>query len=233
MGAMGDLDGAARRPSAATRTSMPFGAGDAAERVELLARENLEKSVLYPTIGLLWECELEDPGAVARLPARLQPLDRRLLPRLAAGASCRSRTSRCSIRRAPPTSSSAPSPTAARAASSRRSRTRGRRTATPTTTRSGRAPRRSACRSRSTRRFEPFWAAPVRFKRIGRAREFFYNVMLRQGVQQAFLSFIALGTLDRFPACGSACSSRARAGSARSSTAPTRSPRRGRAWPSG
>jgi hypothetical protein len=48
--------------------------------------------------------------------------------------------------------------------------------------------------------FEPFWAAPVRFKKIGRAREFFYNVMLRQGVQQAFLSFFALGTLDRFPA---------------------------------
>jgi predicted TIM-barrel fold metal-dependent hydrolase len=40
----------------------------------------------------------------------------------------------------------------------------------------------------------------VRFERIGRAREFFYNVMLRQGVQQALLSFIALGTLDRFPA---------------------------------
>jgi predicted TIM-barrel fold metal-dependent hydrolase len=47
--------------------------------------------------------------------------------------------------------------------------------------------------------FEPFWAAPVRFERLGRAREFFYNVMLRQGVQQAFLSFLALGTLDRFP----------------------------------
>ena len=47
--------------------------------------------------------------------------------------------------------------------------------------------------------FEPFWAAPVRFKRMGRAREFFYNVMLKQGVQQAFLSFIALGTLDRLP----------------------------------
>jgi predicted TIM-barrel fold metal-dependent hydrolase len=47
--------------------------------------------------------------------------------------------------------------------------------------------------------FEPFWAAPVRFKKLGRAREFFYNVMLKQGVQQALLSFIALGTLDRLP----------------------------------
>jgi predicted TIM-barrel fold metal-dependent hydrolase len=48
--------------------------------------------------------------------------------------------------------------------------------------------------------YEPPWAMPVRFKGLGRAGEFFYNVMLRQGVQQAFLSFFALGTLDRFPA---------------------------------
>jgi predicted TIM-barrel fold metal-dependent hydrolase len=47
--------------------------------------------------------------------------------------------------------------------------------------------------------YEPTWAMPVRFKGLGRAGEFFYNVMLRQGVQQAFLSFFALGTLDRFP----------------------------------
>ena len=82
--------------------------------------------------------------------------------------------------------------------------------------------------------FEPFWAAPVRFKRIGRAREFFYNVMLRQGVQQALLSFIALGTLDRFPA-PAARRPRVgrRAGSARSSIARTPWPRWGRAWRSG
>jgi len=48
--------------------------------------------------------------------------------------------------------------------------------------------------------YEPAWAVPVRFKKLGRAGEFFYNVMLRQGVQQAFLSFFALGTFDRFPA---------------------------------
>src|SRR5262249_29938486 len=60
MGAMGDLSA---RPSPTRRysDSKPFGAGHAAERVRPLERDHLEKSVLYPTLGLLWECELEDP----------------------------------------------------------------------------------------------------------------------------------------------------------------------------
>ena len=78
-------DGRSRRRSPAPdrryMDHIPFGAGDASERVELLDQENLEKSVLYPTIGLLWECEVDGPRAHARLHARLQPLDRRLLPR--------------------------------------------------------------------------------------------------------------------------------------------------------
>ena len=32
------------------------------ERVELLDREGLRASILYPSIGLTWECETEDPG---------------------------------------------------------------------------------------------------------------------------------------------------------------------------
>jgi len=47
--------------------------------------------------------------------------------------------------------------------------------------------------------YEPGWAVPVRFRGMGREREFFYNVMIRQGAQQAFLSFFSMGTLDRFP----------------------------------
>jgi predicted TIM-barrel fold metal-dependent hydrolase len=38
----------------------PFGSMDARERVELLDRENLAKAVLYPTLGILWEAEVED-----------------------------------------------------------------------------------------------------------------------------------------------------------------------------
>jgi uncharacterized protein len=38
----------------------PFGSMNARERVELLDRENLAKAVLYPTLGILWEAEVED-----------------------------------------------------------------------------------------------------------------------------------------------------------------------------
>jgi predicted TIM-barrel fold metal-dependent hydrolase len=39
----------------------PFGAMDPAERVALLDKEGLRAAVLYPSIGLTWECEIEDP----------------------------------------------------------------------------------------------------------------------------------------------------------------------------
>ena len=47
--------------------------------------------------------------------------------------------------------------------------------------------------------YEPVWSIPVRFDRLGRAGEFHYNVTLRQGVQQAWLTFLDYGTLERFP----------------------------------
>lgn len=60
LGAMGEEN---LRPSPERRYAdhMPFGSSDAAERLDLLERENLEMSLLYPTIGLLWEVELTDP----------------------------------------------------------------------------------------------------------------------------------------------------------------------------
>jgi predicted TIM-barrel fold metal-dependent hydrolase len=60
LGSMGDLE-ARRGPERRYMDHIPFGGGDAAERLQLLDRENLAKAVLYPTIGLLWECEVEDP----------------------------------------------------------------------------------------------------------------------------------------------------------------------------
>ena len=38
-----------------------FGTMDMKERVELLDREHMDKAILYPTLGLLWEAELLDP----------------------------------------------------------------------------------------------------------------------------------------------------------------------------
>jgi predicted TIM-barrel fold metal-dependent hydrolase len=60
MGAMGEKG---IKPSADRRymDHVPYGAGNPTERVELLGRENLDRALLYPTIGLLWECEVDEP----------------------------------------------------------------------------------------------------------------------------------------------------------------------------
>lgn len=60
LGAMGAED---MRPSPERRytDNVPFGAGDPGERLSLMDQENLTHSLLYPTIGLLWEAELSDP----------------------------------------------------------------------------------------------------------------------------------------------------------------------------
>src|SRR4051812_9199618 len=60
LGAMGDED-LRPRPDRRYADNMPFGSSNAAERLQLLERENLEAALLYPTIGLLWETELTDP----------------------------------------------------------------------------------------------------------------------------------------------------------------------------
>jgi hypothetical protein len=41
--------------------SAPFGSMNARERLELNAREGIDRAILYPTIGLLWEAEVTDP----------------------------------------------------------------------------------------------------------------------------------------------------------------------------
>lgn len=59
LGAMGEDD---MRPRAERRyaDNMPLGSNDMRERIDLLDQENLDCSLLYPTLGLLWECELTD-----------------------------------------------------------------------------------------------------------------------------------------------------------------------------
>jgi predicted TIM-barrel fold metal-dependent hydrolase len=61
LGAMGrELD--TMKPTAELNyvESAPFGSMDAAQRIELIAREGIDRVVLYPTIGLLWEAEVTD-----------------------------------------------------------------------------------------------------------------------------------------------------------------------------
>ncbi len=197
LGAMGDVEA---RPSPERRyaDTMPFGAGDAHERLELLDRENLVRSVLYPTIGLLWECELED----AELTLAYQRAYNRWIADF-----CRSSGGRlvpiAHLTLLDPAGSADELERAVADGC------KGGFVAPFTHSRKAHGhPDHDALFARAVAlgvpiaihpTFEPFWAAPVRFKRLGRAREFFYNVMLRQGVQQAFLSCIALGTLDRFP----------------------------------
>ncbi len=59
LGAMGEED---MRPRAERKyaDNMPFGSSDPAQRLSLMAQENLACTLLYPTIGLLWEVELTD-----------------------------------------------------------------------------------------------------------------------------------------------------------------------------
>jgi predicted TIM-barrel fold metal-dependent hydrolase len=60
LGAMGEED-MRPRPDRRYADNMPFGSCDPGERLALMTQENLEHSLLYPTIGLLWEVELTDP----------------------------------------------------------------------------------------------------------------------------------------------------------------------------
>jgi predicted TIM-barrel fold metal-dependent hydrolase len=63
LGAMGDPEiGAIRKdPSRTYMGEAPFGSMDPQERLKVLDAEGLDAVVLYTTIGLLWEAELEDP----------------------------------------------------------------------------------------------------------------------------------------------------------------------------
>jgi len=62
LGRMGqtELDVFKPHPDKTYAANMPFGACDMAERLKLLDAEGVEAAVLYPTLGILWEAELDD-----------------------------------------------------------------------------------------------------------------------------------------------------------------------------
>jgi uncharacterized protein len=63
LGAMGDPDLRAMQkdPERTYLREAPFGSMDPSERLELLDAEGIDAAVLYTTVGLLWEAELDDP----------------------------------------------------------------------------------------------------------------------------------------------------------------------------
>lgn len=63
LGAMGepDLPALMKDPARTYTTEAAFGAMDPGERVRLLDAEGVDAAVLYTTVGLLWESELDDP----------------------------------------------------------------------------------------------------------------------------------------------------------------------------
>ena len=197
MGAMGDQD-ARPGPERRYMDHIPFGAGDPKQRVALLDQENLAKTVLYPTLGLLWECEVSDP----ELTLAYQRAYNRWIADF-----CRDSAGRL----VPIAHLSLLDPAAAACELERavRDGCRGGFVCAFTHTRKPHGhPDHDPLFAKACElgvplaihpTFEPIWAVPVRFHGMKRESEFFYNVMLRQGMQQAFLSFFALGTLERFP----------------------------------
>ncbi|MBV8959865.1 MAG: hypothetical protein JO087_13945, partial [Actinobacteria bacterium] len=63
LGAMGDPDLGKIMfdPDRTYYDEAPFGSMDPDERLKVLDAENIDAAILYTTVGLLWEAELEDP----------------------------------------------------------------------------------------------------------------------------------------------------------------------------
>jgi predicted TIM-barrel fold metal-dependent hydrolase len=63
LGAMGDPDlrGMQFDPERTYMSEAPFGSMDPDERLKVLDAEGIDAAVLYTTVGLLWEVEVEDP----------------------------------------------------------------------------------------------------------------------------------------------------------------------------
>ena len=197
LGAMGE-DAAQLSPDRKYSDNIPYGAGIASERVELADRENLDKVLLYPTLGLLWESEVDDPEislayqrAYNRWIAdfcrdsggRLVPIAHLTLLDIEGSATELERAVRDGCRGA----FLCPFNHARKAHGH------------PDHDKLYETASRLGVPIAIHPTIEPRWAIPVRFQGLGLQSEFFYNTMLRQGAQQSLLSFFALGTLDRFP----------------------------------
>ena len=197
MGAMGEDD---PRPSPERRymQSIPYGAGDPAERIALLDQEHLDGVLLYGTVELLWECEVTDPEITL---AYCRAYNRWIAD------FCRDSGGRLSA--VAHLSLLDPDGSAAELRRAVADGCVGAWVAPFSHTRKAHGhPDHDVLWQTASDlgvpvaihpTYEPGWCTPVRFDGLGRAAEFHYNVMLRQGSQQALLSFFTHGTLERFP----------------------------------
>jgi len=64
LGAMGapDLSAMQKDPERTYLREAPFGSMDPAERIKVPAAANIDIAILYTTVGLLWEAEVDDPA---------------------------------------------------------------------------------------------------------------------------------------------------------------------------
>src|SRR5579859_726812 len=197
MGAMGD-NTARPSPDRLYMDHIPYGASNAAERLDLLDKENLERALLYPTIGLLWECEVAD----AEITAAYQRAYNRWIADFCRGSGGRL---------VPIAQLSLLDPQQAAAELER---------AVKDGCKGGFvAPFTHSRKPHGHADHDPLWAKaqeldvpiaihptfapreflPAAFEGFGPEAGWYYNVLCRHGSQQALLSMFALGTLERFP----------------------------------
>ncbi|MEA2626464.1 MAG: hypothetical protein QOD06_2509 [Candidatus Binatota bacterium] len=198
LGGMGKgVDDIKPRPERTYRAGAPFGSMDAAERLKLLDAQNLEAAFLYPTLGLLWEAELDD---VELSQAYTRAYNRWIVE------FCRQGPDRLF----PIAHLSLGNPAAAAAELERAvgEGARGAFVAPFTITRKPHGhpdhdPVFAAAQDLGVPlaihpTFEPTWAAPRRFEEIRKAR-LLAAVTASDGVRHAFTTLFDFGVFDRFP----------------------------------
>jgi predicted TIM-barrel fold metal-dependent hydrolase len=197
-GMLKDVENVIPSPANTYASCAAFGAMDAKERVERLAREGLDAAFLYPTLGVLWEAECED--------VELAQAYTRAYNRWVADF-CRDSGGKL----IPIAHLSLGDPAAAAEELVRavQDGCKGGWVAPFTITR---VPHGHPDHDRlfATAQdldvplaihpsFEPAWAVPQRFEIRGRGKNFFLNVTAADAVRHAFTTFFQFATFDRFP----------------------------------
>ena len=202
LGAMGDPDLRAMQldPERTYLGEAPYGSMDPDERIELLDAEGIDAVVLYTTIGLLWEAELDDRRAEPGVHARLQPLDLRVLRGQPAADPDRAPVAERS-RRGGRASWSARSAKAHAARTSRRSPTTAGRSAIPTTIPVFAAAQDLDVPFAIHPTFEPQWTKGTRMGSWENVKQLrlLASVTASDGVRQQFTTLFDYGVFDRFP----------------------------------